>query len=87
MESLITEEVTELVKDLGRTSGTAISTRHLFNVAIMNVLWRIITGEKYQHDDSAMVQLAETLNRSFLCNSVSEKKIKVLINFPSKSLL
>jgi len=65
MESIILDEVVDLVSRLKLTQGIPMSTRHFFNSASLNALWLITTGEKFKQDDPTLCELSETLNRYF----------------------
>ncbi len=64
MESIIIKEVDAVIDALMQNgSGNQISTRHLFNMASLNVLWAIISGERYQHDDKELNELVIVITR------------------------
>ena len=53
MEDLIHEEV-ELITDLiSKTNGEPFDCLHAFNFPIMNVLWRLLTGEKFDYESES----------------------------------
>ncbi len=51
MENLVNDEVLELIENLKVESGQPISTQSRFNIAVLNSLWKIVTGTRFSHDD------------------------------------
>jgi hypothetical protein len=65
MEALVMDEVQELIEGLKKEpKGVAISTQNRFNIAVLNSLWRIITGQRFSHDDQELVKIMESINKS-----------------------
>ena len=51
MEVIIQEEIKELIDRFKTEVGKPVSTVNRFNVAVVNALWTIITGERFDQDD------------------------------------
>ena len=60
---MILEEVTELVEELKRDSGKPVVTQNRFNIAVLNALWTIISGERLSHDDPELKEIIATITR------------------------
>lgn len=63
MESLIMDEVTELVSGFRRDAGQPISTQTRFNIAVLNSLWAIVTGQRFSHDDPVVTQIIKNVHK------------------------
>jgi hypothetical protein len=73
MESIISEEATELAERLRKHCGKPISIQNQFNAAIVNALWSILTGERFKQDDP---ELAEAIKRltTYVVNILYDKQ-------------
>jgi len=63
MEEIITDEVSKILKQIEATNGNAIHIRHLFNLASLNILWKIVTGETHNENDERVQKLLKILTR------------------------
>ena len=54
MEVLIAEEVSELLKHLESFGENPVDVRNEFNIAILNALWTLLTGERLGYTDPKM---------------------------------
>lgn len=67
----IKREVTELLKNLEARSlrGDVIPVQeegnNIFDISVMNVMWMILRGERYEPDDPKIINLMETIHKSF----------------------
>ena len=59
MEDLIQAEVVELVQRLSKLNGKSFQTQALFNLAVVNSLWTIITGHRFAQEDETLLQLVK----------------------------
>ncbi|OXA48871.1 methyl farnesoate epoxidase [Folsomia candida] len=66
MEHLVMDEVTELADTLRKdaTAGVAVSTQKMFNAAVLNSLWRIMTGQRFSHDDKELDRILDSIQKS-----------------------
>ncbi len=65
-ESLILEEVQDLITDLeskAKDGSRPVEVGFELNVAIVNSLWSLITGEKRKHNDPKIQSLLKAVNR------------------------
>ena len=63
LESAMEEEVRELMGQLRSKVGVAFSTHGFFNIPVVNVLWEIISGERFNHDDPNANKLIDGIVR------------------------
>lgn len=54
MESIVHIEIQELIERFKETAGIPINTMNQFNIAVVNALWTIISGERFSHDDTKL---------------------------------
>ena len=47
LEPLVVEEAMELISGFRRDLGKPIKTSTRFNVAVLNALWQIVSGERF----------------------------------------
>ena len=58
MEGIIMEEVRELTEQLkSKHCDHPIKTNHMFNMAVFNVIWSIIAGERHEYEDPRLLNL------------------------------
>ena len=48
MSEMISEEGHQMVKHLAKFEGTDFLVDKTFNIAIVNILWQIVSGSKFQ---------------------------------------
>lgn len=69
MSTLVEEEAQELVHHIYKTINyndkTVFSVETLFNVSILNSLWKMLAGVRYNADDEKMRELQSILNELF----------------------
>lgn len=69
MSSLIEEETQELVNYVLKTiqdkDSTVFEMTTLFNVHVLNTLWRMLAGVRYKHEDDKMQELQAILSELF----------------------
>ncbi len=61
MESLIMDEVNEFVNWIARHGGEPISLHGRINLAVVNALLAVLTGERYDHDDPKLGKILKDL--------------------------
>lgn len=76
------DEVTELADTLRKdaTAGVAVSTQKMFNAAVLNSLWRIMTGQRFSHDDKELDRILDSIQKS-LTAPVRRGTYNVFLNF------
>ncbi|KAJ2944347.1 hypothetical protein O0L34_g18349 [Tuta absoluta] len=65
MEANITEECRALVELRTKDAGQPIPVNHMFDVSIINILWRIVAGKRYDLDDDRLKELCHLIKRAF----------------------
>jgi len=63
MEDMILEEAKELCDWLKKQNGALVELNDRFHLAVVNSLWRILTGERHEHDDKALLEILDNLER------------------------
>ncbi|CAG7734935.1 unnamed protein product [Allacma fusca] len=61
MESLILDEVDELIEWLKSQEGKPVSINRKFYLAVINSLWTILSGKRYSHTDPKLGRVFELL--------------------------
>lgn len=68
MEIILAEEVTkwvQFIKDkASKSADNVIHVENIFNTAVTNVLWSMVSGKQYDYDDSRMATMLQ-LNTDF----------------------
>ena len=62
MEQLFHDEVSKLCQTLNKKTDQTLDLAGMFNVAIVNSLWSLITSEKLDHDDPALLKIVAQIN-------------------------
>ncbi|XP_038223594.1 farnesoate epoxidase-like [Zerene cesonia] len=65
MENNISEESRALVELRKADSGTPIVVNHMFDVAIVNILWKLVAGKRYDLRDPHLITLCNLITQSF----------------------
>lgn len=64
MEMLIMDEVHDLLATLGKREGAPISgIKELFSLAVVNSLWTVVSGKRYNQNDPNLRAISSSLNR------------------------
>ena len=68
MENLIIDEVGEFLSLIKKKEGTAVAVNSMFTIAVVNALWMIIAGQRYDHDDAERSHiLTQTNEYAYKC--------------------
>ncbi|XP_060802447.1 farnesoate epoxidase isoform X2 [Amyelois transitella] len=65
MELIITEECLELVKLRKTDAGQPILVNQMFNISVVNILWRVVAGRRYDLNDDRLKRLCALVMRLF----------------------
>ena len=57
METLIIDEVHELMKWIATNENKVVSVNDKFSLTVLNALWMIIAGQRYDQDDTKQASL------------------------------
>ena len=63
MESLIHLEVNALNESLGKTIGQPIDLKNKFNISVINALWTLISGTRYELDHPDLLDIVKKVDR------------------------
>ena len=61
-EELITNELKEFIQGLDKNVGMPVSINNSFNVAVLNTLWMIMSGVRYEQDDPRLWAIMKQQN-------------------------
>ena len=64
-ENLIQEEIQDLIEEIrveAEASGGVVDFCERFNLSLLNVLWAVVSGERYKHDDAKLKKLITAVN-------------------------
>jgi len=70
MESLIQEEVEKCIEMLSQETGKVTKLSLKLNIAILNALWKLLTGEKLEYDSPKSKEIVERFNDMFRSSNV-----------------
>ena len=63
LEGVIQEEAEEIVKHLGQFDRQDFRMNTVFGVPVINILWTIVAGRRFQLDDPRVERMMTLLNR------------------------
>jgi hypothetical protein len=63
MESLIQDEIDEVLEMYSKAIGKPFQGKHLFNLISLNTLWMLITGKRFSYEDKKLIEM---------CNMIAE---------------
>nr|QST15082.1 CYP370C13 protein [Diaphanosoma celebensis] len=64
LQGLVQSEIAELLSHLEENAGRPIQLSNRFNVAVVNALWSITTGQRFSQDDPEVKKRVEQLTRT-----------------------
>lgn len=65
MDEKIQYEVRVLMEKLKQSSSQSIFLHNVFDISVLNVLWTMITGERYDLDDERLMKLLKIIHDAF----------------------
>ncbi|CAB3259871.1 unnamed protein product [Arctia plantaginis] len=65
MENYIREECRALVQLRIKDAGQPVLINNMFNITIVNILWRLVAGKRYDLDDANLKLLCDIITRLF----------------------
>ncbi|XP_050671896.1 farnesoate epoxidase-like isoform X2 [Leptidea sinapis] len=65
MENNIGEEVIALIEVIKENVGKPIIVNDMFDVAIVNIVWKLVAGKRYDLKDGKLRRLCDLITRSF----------------------
>ena len=71
LEGVIQEEAEDIVKHLGQFDQQDFRMNTVFGIPVINILWTIVAGRRFQLDDPRVERMMTLLNRF---DSLSERR-------------
>ncbi|KAM3966329.1 cytochrome P450 [Aphomia sociella] len=71
MESFIAEECKDLIKMRMLEAGKPVIVNDIFHISIINILWRIVAGKRYNLNDKRLIKLCTLVTRLFRLSDIS----------------
>ncbi|XP_045450914.1 farnesoate epoxidase-like [Melitaea cinxia] len=65
MESNISEECRALIELRMSETGKPVTVNHMFDVSVVNILWKLVAGKRYDLKDEQLNILCDLITRSF----------------------
>ena len=62
---MIKEEVAQFKKLIEKNIGEPIDFMNKLNLPILNALWKVTVGEKFDYDDKKLVDIVKRLTKAF----------------------
>ncbi len=78
METIVYDEINELIDNFKTVVGKPMQTQNKFNAAVLNALWTMVTGQRYSHDDPLLQNLIKRLTSSV----TQSRAASVVLFFP-----
>jgi len=80
MESVLSEEISTLFRTLDESAltGNDLSMRQFFTLTVLNILWSMVAGTRFAHDDSRLKGLIQLVDEVSKNNPVKADPIEVL---------
>ncbi|XP_064086738.1 methyl farnesoate epoxidase-like [Macrobrachium nipponense] len=76
-EAVIHEEVEELIKEIeGTDKGVSLQVK--LGVSATNILWALMGGVRFQRNDPRLIDLVESLNKSFRAGEVAGSIVDII---------
>ena len=60
------------------TEQAGINIRHRFNISVINALWTMITGKRFELDNPSLLTLVKRMDRSVIMYFLRFKKVGTL---------
>lgn len=80
-ESLIQDEIHELIEEIKTIASSnpnnVVDFKAMFNPTLINILWAIIAGERFKHDDAQLKCLLNIVENFFSSGQVVRANIPV----------
>ena len=80
MEGLIHEEVNQFISFVNTNIDQPLDFSHKLNLPIINALWKITVGDRFEYDNPKLLNIVERLTECF--KLISDPKQAILRSFP-----
>jgi len=78
LEGLIMDEVTELVDWIQFQHGKPLNLHRRYSLAVVNVLWTVLSGKRYAHNDPKLVAILDQLETYLQINNFGKFVLREL---------
>lgn len=65
MGEIVQDEFSYFAKMLEQTNGIPVETKDLFNVPVLNGIWRILSGQRLDVKDPHLVEIMDLMDEIF----------------------
>jgi hypothetical protein len=81
MESVLEEEISTLTRTMDEyaSTGAVLSMHHLFNLSVLNVLWSMVAGIRFSHDDIRLRRMIQLVDEA---SKLTPLKIEIIEALP-----
>jgi len=80
MDEMIQDEVRQLIVYLKDLAKDPIDFAGVFNLPVLNALWRVCTGESYEYNDPKLNEIIRQMSEFF--KLAADKSILFIVKFP-----
>ena len=80
MEDMINEEVQLFKEEINKSEGEPFDFNNKFNLPILNALWRITVGQRFEYDNPTLISIIHKLTDLLKC--LGHPLFPLLIIFP-----
>lgn len=63
METLLMEEVKDVISWLKKNEGKPVSVQNKLNLSVINALWHILSGQRFDPEDNQLLEMLEAAER------------------------
>ena len=80
MEEMINEEVGLFIEEIQKSEGKPFDFINQFNLPILNALWRVTVGQRFDYDNPALISIIHKLTD--LLKRAADPSAIVILLFP-----
>ena len=84
MEETINEEVYLFMEEIKKADGEPFDFINKFNLPILNALWRVTVGQRFEYDDPKLVSIIERLTHLFKLFANPKNALHLLVPWMAK---
>ena len=75
MEDILLDEVSKLIQHFKSQGNQPVQLNRMMNVSIINALWSIVAGEKFELDDPKFGQITNLIDDMLKVSERSERTL------------
>lgn len=79
-ENLIQDEINDIIQEIraqAQSSNGLVNFSGMFNLSLLNILWALIGGERFKHDDAKLKRLVDAVKLFFRAGNQTRGGIPV----------